>query len=45
MIKQGRGIQREMTIEREQQCIFQCDEPLACFCFFQIFVAQIRDVF
>lgn len=26
MIKQGRGIQREMTIEREQQCIFQCDE-------------------
>lgn len=26
MIKQGRGIQREMTIEREQQRIFQCDE-------------------
>lgn len=45
MIKQGRGIQREMTIEREERCIFQCDEfclACFCFCFFQIFVAQIH---
>lgn len=33
MIKQGRGIQREMTIEREQQCIFQCDELWRVFVF------------
>lgn len=33
MIKQGRGIQREMTIEREQQCIFQCDELWHVFVF------------